>query len=228
MFDQWCRLLVQDMRDDAMYGNGGETVVRVVVEALQNVRPLVYRPPPLLILDGMVNRLPTSTLTPRTMRPIASGLCLAFSSELSSFAALSLRSSSAFKLTSSSESTPTAWRTLSQSLTRSRRRKKRRRGTRPFRFSRRWRTSFSGSRVKVLSKCMLVGHRLPHTYDTDLMFVSSRSKNALDTLIEKSQLDVPVTSKVWEPLRAYQKRLITSMGKDPCELRASNDLRAAS
>jgi hypothetical protein len=42
------------------------------------------------------------------------------------------------------------------------------------------------------------------------------SKSTLDTLIEASTFDVPASAKVWEPLRGYEKRLVTAMSKDPC------------
>ncbi|GAA5880996.1 hypothetical protein JCM1840_007214 [Sporobolomyces johnsonii] len=40
-------------------------------------------------------------------------------------------------------------------------------------------------------------------------------KTTLDSLLEKNGIEVSATSKTWEPIRAYQKRLITAMSKDP-------------
>jgi len=45
------------------------------------------------------------------------------------------------------------------------------------------------------------------------------SKTTLDSLLDKNEMEVSVTSKVWEPVRAYQKRLVTNMAKDPCKLK---------
>lgn len=51
------------------------------------------------------------------------------------------------------------------------------------------------------------------------------SKSNLDTLIEASTFDVPASAKVWEPLRGYEKRLVTAMSKDPCTSPFSTDDR---
>ncbi|GAA5978615.1 hypothetical protein JCM10908_004424 [Rhodotorula pacifica] len=40
-------------------------------------------------------------------------------------------------------------------------------------------------------------------------------KTTLDALLEEREIEVPAMSKIWEPLRAYQRRLITAMSKDP-------------
>ncbi|GAA6013136.1 hypothetical protein JCM11491_005192 [Sporobolomyces phaffii] len=42
-----------------------------------------------------------------------------------------------------------------------------------------------------------------------------KAKTTLDSLLEKHAIEVPVTSKTWDPVRAYQKRLVTNMAKDP-------------
>lgn len=44
-------------------------------------------------------------------------------------------------------------------------------------------------------------------------------KTFLDGLLEEKGIEVPAMSKVWEPVRAYQRRLITVMSKDPCKSR---------
>ncbi|CAE6434925.1 unnamed protein product, partial [Rhizoctonia solani] len=41
-----------------------------------------------------------------------------------------------------------------------------------------------------------------------------RIKNHLDVTLGDAQVETPASSKVWEPLRAYDKRLITAMAKD--------------
>lgn len=41
-------------------------------------------------------------------------------------------------------------------------------------------------------------------------------KTSLDALLDESSIEVSPASKVWEPLRAYQRRLINTMSKDPC------------
>ncbi|CAE6431345.1 unnamed protein product [Rhizoctonia solani] len=41
-----------------------------------------------------------------------------------------------------------------------------------------------------------------------------RIKNHLDVTLSDAQVETPASSKVWEPLRAYDKRLITAMAKD--------------
>ncbi|KAJ1301134.1 hypothetical protein OPQ81_003546 [Rhizoctonia solani] len=41
-----------------------------------------------------------------------------------------------------------------------------------------------------------------------------RIKNHLDTTLSDAKIETPASSKVWEPLRAYEKRLITAMAKD--------------
>lgn len=40
-------------------------------------------------------------------------------------------------------------------------------------------------------------------------------KTSLDALLDERGIEVPAMSKIWEPLRAYQRRLITVMAKDP-------------
>ncbi|GAA5932633.1 cohesin subunit IRR1 [Sporobolomyces koalae] len=42
-----------------------------------------------------------------------------------------------------------------------------------------------------------------------------KAKSTLDSLLEKSEIEISPTSKIWEPLRAYQKRLVTNMARDP-------------
>lgn len=42
------------------------------------------------------------------------------------------------------------------------------------------------------------------------------SKTTLDALLDENKIEVPAMSKIWEPVRAYQRRLITNMSKDPC------------
>mgnify|MGYP001594783825 FL=1 len=49
-----------------------------------------------------------------------------------------------------------------------------------------------------------------------------RSKTALDSLLEENELDIPPAAKAWEPLRGYQKRLVTAMSKDPCASNSSS------
>ncbi|QRV84927.1 cohesin protein [Ceratobasidium sp. AG-Ba] len=41
-----------------------------------------------------------------------------------------------------------------------------------------------------------------------------RIKNHLDVSLQDAKIETPASSKVWEPLRAYDKRLITAMAKD--------------
>ncbi|CAE6479177.1 unnamed protein product [Rhizoctonia solani] len=41
-----------------------------------------------------------------------------------------------------------------------------------------------------------------------------RIKNHLDVTLSDAQVETPASSKIWEPLRAYDKRLITAMAKD--------------
>ncbi|CAE6491000.1 unnamed protein product [Rhizoctonia solani] len=41
-----------------------------------------------------------------------------------------------------------------------------------------------------------------------------RIKNHVDVTLSDAQVETPASSKVWEPLRAYDKRLITAMAKD--------------
>ncbi|KAF8607344.1 hypothetical protein BDV93DRAFT_488383 [Ceratobasidium sp. AG-I] len=41
-----------------------------------------------------------------------------------------------------------------------------------------------------------------------------RIKNHLDLTLNNAKIETPASSKVWEPLRAYDKRLITAMAKD--------------
>ncbi|PRQ73544.1 hypothetical protein AAT19DRAFT_15111 [Rhodotorula toruloides] len=52
-----------------------------------------------------------------------------------------------------------------------------------------------------------------------LMGIDGRSalkaKTTLDSLLDEREIEVSPTSKTWEPVRAYQKRLITIMSKDP-------------
>jgi cohesin complex subunit SA-1/2 len=40
------------------------------------------------------------------------------------------------------------------------------------------------------------------------------SKNHLDVTLTDANVETPASSKTWEPLRAYDKRLITAMAKD--------------
>ncbi|GAA5954369.1 hypothetical protein JCM3765_004438 [Sporobolomyces pararoseus] len=42
-----------------------------------------------------------------------------------------------------------------------------------------------------------------------------KAKTTLDSLLDKNEIEVSATSKTWEPIRAYQKRLVTNMAKDP-------------
>ncbi|GAA5877410.1 hypothetical protein JCM16303_003321 [Sporobolomyces ruberrimus] len=42
-----------------------------------------------------------------------------------------------------------------------------------------------------------------------------KAKTTLDSLFENHEIEVSATSKTWEPVRAYQKRLVTNMAKDP-------------
>ncbi|GAA5861795.1 hypothetical protein JCM5353_000546, partial [Sporobolomyces roseus] len=41
-----------------------------------------------------------------------------------------------------------------------------------------------------------------------------KAKTTLDSLLEKHGVEVSTTSKIWEPIRAYEKRLISNMAKD--------------
>ncbi|KAG9084641.1 hypothetical protein FRC07_013583, partial [Ceratobasidium sp. 392] len=41
-----------------------------------------------------------------------------------------------------------------------------------------------------------------------------RIKNHLDVSLQDAKIETPASSKTWEPLRAYDKRLITAMAKD--------------
>ncbi|GAA6060152.1 hypothetical protein JCM10212_001449 [Sporobolomyces blumeae] len=42
-----------------------------------------------------------------------------------------------------------------------------------------------------------------------------KAKLALDSALETNEIEVSATSKTWEAVRAYQKRLVTNMAKDP-------------
>lgn len=53
------------------------------------------------------------------------------------------------------------------------------------------------------------------------------SKTTLDSLFDEHQVEVPETSKTWEPVRAYQRRLITVMSKDPAIQKAAKTDRGA-
>ncbi|BGP05787.1 cohesin complex subunit [Rhodotorula toruloides] len=63
-----------------------------------------------------------------------------------------------------------------------------------------------------------------------LMGIDGRSalkaKTTLDSLLDEREIEVPPTSKTWEPVRAYQKRLITVMSKDPSIQKAATSEKA--
>ncbi|GAA5879860.1 hypothetical protein JCM3774_002262 [Rhodotorula dairenensis] len=50
-------------------------------------------------------------------------------------------------------------------------------------------------------------------------------KTSLDALLEEKGIEVPAMSKIWEPVRAYQRRLITVMSKDPSIQKAATSER---
>ncbi|GAA6000843.1 cohesin subunit IRR1 [Rhodotorula paludigena] len=52
-------------------------------------------------------------------------------------------------------------------------------------------------------------------------------KTTLDSLLDEHHLEVPETSKTWDPVRAYQRRLITVMSKDPAIQKAAKTDRGA-
>ncbi|GAA6003229.1 hypothetical protein JCM10207_001811 [Rhodosporidiobolus poonsookiae] len=51
-------------------------------------------------------------------------------------------------------------------------------------------------------------------------------KTSLDAMLEENSVEVSATSKTWEPVRAYQRRLITAMSKDPSIQKAAREDRA--
>ncbi|GAA5919670.1 hypothetical protein JCM1841_005220 [Sporobolomyces salmonicolor] len=66
-------------------------------------------------------------------------------------------------------------------------------------------------RIKALSFFKALAHLLFGLDGKSALKV----KTTLDSLLEKNGIEVSATSKTWEPVRAYQKRLITAMSKDP-------------
>ena len=40
VFEQWAKLLAQDLKDEAIYGNGAMMVAKIIFEAYRDVRPL--------------------------------------------------------------------------------------------------------------------------------------------------------------------------------------------
>ncbi|BGP22583.1 cohesin complex subunit SA-1/2 [Rhodotorula toruloides] len=77
-------------------------------------------------------------------------------------------------------------------------------------------------RNRALSFFKALGHLL--------MGIDGRSalkaKTTLDSLLDECEIEVSPTSKTWEPVRAYQKRLITVMSKDPSIQKAATSERA--
>ena len=39
VFEQWAKILAQDLKDEAIYGNGAEMVAKIIFEAYRDVRP---------------------------------------------------------------------------------------------------------------------------------------------------------------------------------------------
>ncbi|GAA5920161.1 hypothetical protein JCM6882_006360 [Rhodosporidiobolus microsporus] len=52
-------------------------------------------------------------------------------------------------------------------------------------------------------------------------------KTSLDSLLDEHNIEVSTTSKTWEPIRAYQRRLITAMSKDPSIQKAATSAKKA-
>jgi cohesin complex subunit SA-1/2 len=67
-------------------------------------------------------------------------------------------------------------------------------------------------RNKVLSFFKALGHLLIGLDGRAALKI----KTSLDALLDESSIEVSASSKTWEPLRAYQRRLITALSKDPC------------
>ncbi|GAA6029512.1 hypothetical protein JCM8097_003715 [Rhodosporidiobolus ruineniae] len=73
-------------------------------------------------------------------------------------------------------------------------------------------------RGKILAFFKALGHLLLGLDGRSALKV----KTALDAMLDENKLELSATSKTWEPIRAYQRRLVTAMSKDPTIQKAAS------
>ncbi|SCV69509.1 BQ2448_2529 [Microbotryum intermedium] len=174
VYDSWCRLLVQDLRDEGIYAKSGELVVNVVTASLQTACELLIDAESKVSDEQLVavGRLLSTATAVR-------GAQLAIVRRLPAEELVDLHT--------------TALRYVLRKVANLDQANK------------------STTRNRALSYFKALAHLLLGVEGRSALTLNS----TLESLLEENEIEISPTSKTWEPLRSYKKRLVTAMSKDP-------------
>ncbi|KAM0753990.1 hypothetical protein T439DRAFT_298458 [Meredithblackwellia eburnea MCA 4105] len=173
VYDNWAKLLVQDIRDEGIYGKGGKLAVRVIVDSLKGACEL-FLDSPSSTDDHLVglSRLLSGAVAVR-------GAQLAIVKRLHSTFHIQLHTDA-----------------LDYIL-------------------KKYIVLKDSKRKDASNRALLFFKALANL----LIGIDGQSalkiKTSLDSLLDAADIQVLAAAKAWEPVRGYQKRLVTAMSKDP-------------
>ncbi|KAM0792165.1 hypothetical protein ACM66B_004862 [Microbotryomycetes sp. NB124-2] len=186
-YDHWCKLIIQDLRDEGIYStDGAASVVKVILATLKSATELYIDSLDESASDDKLVALGRA-LVPAT---VVRGAQLAIVRKMSTDELVSLHTQTIDfivpKIATYGEDRRTTQRNRSLAL------------------------------FKALTHLVLgVQGKAALTI-----------KNHLDSVLGEHEVEVSQTSKTWEPVRAYKKRLITAMSKD-ASLKQAAEAKAA-
>ncbi|SGZ15754.1 BQ5605_C029g10698 [Microbotryum silenes-dioicae] len=187
VYDSWCRLLVQDLRDEGIYARSGELVVTVITTCLQTACE---------VLIGGEAKVSDEQL-------VAVGRLLATATAVRGAQLAIVRRLPADELVNLHT---TALRYIIRKV-----------GNLD-------QASKSTARNRAFSYFKALAHLLLGVEGRSALTLNS----TLESLLEENEVEISPTSKTWEPLRSYKKRLVTAMSKDPrIQLAAAKKAEAA-
>ncbi|KAK4048718.1 cohesin complex subunit [Microbotryomycetes sp. JL221] len=174
-FDHWCKLLIQDLRDEGIYTiNGSGKVVEVLTSTLKAATELYLDSIDDSASDDKLVALGRALVQATVVR----GPQLAIVRKLAADEVVSLHSRTLSWIVPKIASYGEDRRTV--------------------------------QRNKALSLFKALGHLTLGVDGRHALII----KNHLDALLDEHNVEVSATSKTWEPVRAFKKRLLTAMSKD--------------